>query len=445
MRKTILVIFALSILSSLTMAQSYNYRYWIDNNVAGAATGSATGEKNFEVDISSLSTGIHALRLQAAKGSRWSSVHTHYFVKTGRAASSARYWFDNDPSTMHEGVATSGNIELDISRLTVGLHAVHYQLLSSEGPSVVRTRYFLINEVQLGNYTAQVSIDNGEPTTYQVSSEVIEIGIEDIPAGTHHVHVAIYDVKENIVYETTQEFVTKEEEEEPAEIEVTDISELSDAVYIEPVTALVGNEVEVNICLKNAQQATAYLFDLELPDGITVAKNANDKYIDALSDRHDDHMRTFNYRGDGVYAFSTLSGNSEPLAGNDGPIRIVTLKIDESVVAGDYKLQIKNASYSELDGTLVKMPDTVSKITVEDYILGDANGNGGLDIGDAVSVVNYLVGKPSSNFIEAASDTNKNGQIDIGDAVTIVNILVGKITGSSAPELTETEEIREPQ
>ena len=59
-------------------------------------------------------------------------------------------------------------------------------------------------------------------------------------------------------------------------------------------------------------------------------------------------------------------------------------------------------------------------------ILGDVNGNGGIDIGDAVSIVNRLVGKPVVNFVEAAADTNKNGGIDIGDAVTIVNILVGR-------------------
>ena len=67
-------------------------------------------------------------------------------------------------------------------------------------------------------------------------------------------------------------------------------------------------------------------------------------------------------------------------------------------------------------------------IKVEDYVLGDVNGNDVVDIGDAVSIVNYLVGKDTSNFVAKAADTNKNGQIDIGDAVTIVNLLVGKIT-----------------
>ena len=79
-----------------------------------------------------------------------------------------------------------------------------------------------------------------------------------------------------------------------------------------------------------------------------------------------------------------------------------------------------------------------------DYVLGDVNGNGGVDIGDAVSIVNYLVGKESTTFVEKAADTNKNGQIDIGDAVTIVNFLVGKTESLSRTIGVEQNE-REPQ
>jgi hypothetical protein len=66
------------------------------------------------------------------------------------------------------------------------------------------------------------------------------------------------------------------------------------------------------------------------------------------------------------------------------------------------------------------------EVNTAPVILGDVNGNGQVDIGDAVTIVNYLVGKTNATFIEQAADTNKNGDIDIGDAVTIVNILVGK-------------------
>ena len=208
----------------------------------------------------------------------------------------------------------------------------------------------------------------------------------------------------------------------------TDISQLNNAIYIEPFAAKVGANTQMEICLKNAETATAYVFDLVLPEGITVATNDNDKYIDELSDRHEDHTRTINYKGENTYSLSTLSGNSEELTGNDGPIRLVTIAVPDNMAEGHYAIDIKNASYSKPDGTLVSLPDVRAVVTVEDYVLGDVNGNGGVDIGDAVSIVNYLVGKDSSNFVAKAADTNKNEQIDIGDAVTIVNLLVGKIT-----------------
>ena len=78
------------------------------------------------------------------------------------------------------------------------------------------------------------------------------------------------------------------------------------------------------------------------------------------------------------------------------------------------------------------------------YLLGDVNGNDGIDIGDAVTIVNYLVSKESETFIEKVADTNKNGKIDIGDAVTIVNYLVGKTASLSRKVDTEWNE-REPQ
>lgn len=63
----------------------------------------------------------------------------------------------------------------------------------------------------------------------------------------------------------------------------------------------------------------------------------------------------------------------------------------------------------------------------EDHLLGDVNGNDEIDIGDVVSIMNFLMGKEVACFIEKAADTNKNGQIDIGDVVTIINYLMGAI------------------
>ena len=58
---------------------------------------------------------------------------------------------------------------------------------------------------------------------------------------------------------------------------------------------------------------------------------------------------------------------------------------------------------------------------------GDVNDDGDVDIADAVCIVNYVVGKPNTTFIEAAADANGDDDIDIADAVHIVNYVVGKI------------------
>ena len=222
-------------------------------------------------------------------------------------------------------------------------------------------------------------------------------------------------------------------------IALTDITALENAIYIEPFSARIGGDVEISINLKNAQASSAYNFDLVLPEGVTIAKGSNGYYIDALSDRHSDHSRTLNHKGDNVYSFATLSGNSEALTGNDGAIRLVTLHVADDVAEGIYAIEIKNASYSQPNGTEIALPNTVTSITAESYVLGDVNGNSHVDIGDAVSIVNYLVGKPSTTFVEKAADTNKNGHIDIGDAVTIVNLLVGKTASLSRSNVMEIE------
>jgi hypothetical protein len=63
----------------------------------------------------------------------------------------------------------------------------------------------------------------------------------------------------------------------------------------------------------------------------------------------------------------------------------------------------------------------------ESYTKGDANGDGAVDIADAVCIVNYVVGKPTTSFVQEAADADGDGVVDIADAVRIVNFIVGKI------------------
>jgi hypothetical protein len=207
------------------------------------------------------------------------------------------------------------------------------------------------------------------------------------------------------------------------EVEPTDISTLTNAIYANAAIGAKGSTTNLTINLKNAQATNAYSFDLKLPEGVTV-----DSYT--LSDRHNGHSNDMNYNETtGVYSFAVLSIQSKEVKGNDGTIMTLKLNVADEVALGDYAVKIQNAKYSLTDGSeKVSMPETISKLSIENYVKGDVNGDGDVDIADAVCIVNYVVGKPNTTFIEAAADANGDGDIDIADAVHIVNYVVGKIS-----------------
>ena len=59
-------------------------------------------------------------------------------------------------------------------------------------------------------------------------------------------------------------------------------------------------------------------------------------------------------------------------------------------------------------------------------ILGDANGDGKVNITDAVAVVDYILGNAPEGFNAEAADVNKDGNVNITDAVGIVDIILNE-------------------
>lgn len=63
-----------------------------------------------------------------------------------------------------------------------------------------------------------------------------------------------------------------------------------------------------------------------------------------------------------------------------------------------------------------------------DYILGDANGDGCLDVMDIVNVAQCIVGNVPDNFSPLAGDYNEDGSIDVFD---IVNMAIAILNENS--------------
>jgi hypothetical protein len=61
-----------------------------------------------------------------------------------------------------------------------------------------------------------------------------------------------------------------------------------------------------------------------------------------------------------------------------------------------------------------------------EYILGDANGNGEVEIGDVTSVLTLMATPEATGYDNKAADANGNGEIEIGDVTTILTIMAGE-------------------
>ena len=70
---------------------------------------------------------------------------------------------------------------------------------------------------------------------------------------------------------------------------------------------------------------------------------------------------------------------------------------------------------------------TAETVDSNDYVNGDINGDGVVDVSDYIGVANHILGVQQENFNEQAADVDGNGSIDVSDYIGIANII---LTGS---------------
>ncbi|MBR6031942.1 MAG: InlB B-repeat-containing protein [Bacteroidaceae bacterium] len=270
----------------------------------------------------------------------------------------------------------------------------------------------------------------------------------------------------------------------------------AEQLSVEAPVLVASSSAAIEIALSNEHaDLVAFQMDLTLPEGVGI-----DKAGCALSSRimDEEQVLTIGRIESNTYRVTSTSFSLTPISGTGGTL--VTLKLASTADFVSGQATISNILFSTASSQAVKLsdvsfaintlytltylvdgkiyktssvaygtaitpeaaptkdgyifsgwseiPETMPAhdvvVTGRFYLYGDVNGNDGVDIGDAVSIVNYLVGKESSSFVEKTADTNHNGQIDIGDAVTIVNFLVGK-TDSLSPQAVKAWDEKEPQ
>lgn len=198
-------------------------------------------------------------------------------------------------------------------------------------------------------------------------------------------------------------------------ISAADNLTISDFLVIPGMT-----DKELNIELNNDQTYAAFQFDLYLPEGITITGFSAGNRLPAKTDLQ------MQQQTDGSYRFITIPPDLKSnISGTSGSILTIIVSVDENVALGTLTGYFRNIKLSDTNGegnTYAEMSFPVTALK-----LGDVNGDGTVDIADAVCIAYHIVGKATPTFYEIVADVNDDGTVDITDAVRIINFVVGKI------------------
>ena len=222
------------------------------------------------------------------------------------------------------------------------------------------------------------------------------------------------------------------------DVDVTDISKLDNAIYIEPFTARVGDNVDIEVKLKNADTATSYGFELQLPDGLSIAVDGDGSFYESitLSSRNSKHNVTTNKLNGNVYKIDVASLSSKSITDNDGLVLTIKAHVQEDMAEGLYQVAMYNPLIVYTNGVKPSVQKTYTTVTVENYQKGDVDGDGVVDILDATLIVYYVLGRNVTLNIEAG-DVNGDSEVDILDATLIVYRVLGRDTNPAAARLQQ--------
>ena len=293
---------------------------------------------------------------------------------------------------------------------------------------------------ELDNYalkTMQVSVNNVPQKVYDdIMNGVSKNGSDLVKASTYQElgwnFSNIWTITEGESYPSLKNnaanVLKPGEDPDPGEDPEPELS-TDDQIVVGEVSASKGKTTTLAIGLNNKTTTlSAYQFDLTLPAGFTLSKNDKGKFQVSKTNRYEDESQTLNVSAvegsSNTYRFVCFSLSNSVIEGTSGAILNAIIDAANTVEPGSYEGQISNIVFTKADGTQVKLNSVKFNIVVNNVTKGDVNDDGEINVSDIVEIVNYIMGKPSAKFVEAAADLNEDGEVNVTDIVKVVTIIM---------------------
>ncbi len=202
-----------------------------------------------------------------------------------------------------------------------------------------------------------------------------------------------------------------------------------------------GKPCLMPVAMINKNAITAVQCDLTLPEGIVLDADGDQLLIDLVDERASaSHGLYSRMIAPNVVRIVISSPQSEALMGNDGDLMLLHLNVSDEMEDGDYHVMLSNVILADASAITYYAPDVDALVTVQSYAKGDANGDGSINVGDYVTVANYILNMNPDPFIYSAADVDENSTIDVGDLVGVANIVLGDFTmPENAPRVNNSD------
>ena len=181
----------------------------------------------------------------------------------------------------------------------------------------------------------------------------------------------------------------------------------------------------LDVSLSNTTASAGYEFELRLPEGISIATDADGDFV------YEEGSRISSVNGfitsisqrDGYYKVLCFNDKTRAMQGTDGTVVSITIQNDGKA-NGTLEATLTNCRISDTFKTDYLLNEELPFTINTGGLRGDVNHDHQVGIGDIVAITNFMAGN-AGTVTHAEADVNGDGDVGIGDIVAITNIMAG--------------------
>ncbi len=183
----------------------------------------------------------------------------------------------------------------------------------------------------------------------------------------------------------------------------TNTSKMDNVIYAENASCFKGMSVTMNLKMKHTMNVSGFQSNLYLPEGFTIEKISRGEAI-KVQDENEEYIYTFNSstKEDGSRFLLCYSTTNTPMAEGEVEVMRITINVPDTMKAGEYPIILKNVELAYGMKSVV-VNHVQSTLVVNDYMAGDANGDGKLSVGDIAAISEYLTSGAKEGFVVTAT------------------------------------------